>query len=81
MARGIQEQKTNADAVAGVVTFSEDVREVEIFNSGTSTGVFTVHGFAITVPAGAGYRSRLGGDYGNTVEVTGTSSYEIRRID
>ena len=76
----ILEQRTQADASGNVVTFSKVITEVEIFNSSTSTGVFTVNDFAITVPAGAGYRSQIRGNLKATVSVTGASTYEIRRM-
>ena len=76
----IVEQKDHTDAVGGTVTFSKAIDSIEIFNSSASTGVFTVNGFAITVPAGAGYRSEVRGNRGTTVSVTGSTAYEIRRL-
>jgi hypothetical protein len=76
----ILEQKTQGDASGNVVTFQKVIAEIEIFNSSNQTGIFTVNGFAITVPAGAGYRSRLRGDMQPTVTISGATSYEIRRL-
>lgn len=76
----IVEQKTHADAVGGSVVFSKAIDSVEIFNSADVAGVFTVNGFSITVPAGGGYRSELRGDRSATVSVSGSDSYEIRRL-
>jgi hypothetical protein len=77
----IEEQKTDADEVGGVVTFVNDIEAFEVFNSDpVNSGTFTINGFTITVPAGSGYRSQVKGDIQKTVTITGSTSYEIRRL-
>ena len=76
----IEEQKTDADESGGVVTFLNDIEAFEVFNSDTVSGTFAVNGFVITVPAGSGYRSQVKGDIQKTVTITGSTSYEIRRL-
>lgn len=76
----LQEQKTEAQATAGTLTFSEDISIIEIYNNhATTTGVFTVNGIAITVPAKASFQAAIGGTPGKTVAVTGTTSYIVGR--
>lgn len=78
----IAEQKTNSDAVSGTVTFDEHVYAIEIYNSDTTNdGVFTVNGIAITVPKETSYARAISGTPGKTVSVTGSTSYEIRRLE
>lgn len=78
----LQEQKTEANATAGTLTFSENISIIEIFNThATSTGVFTVNGIAITVPAKASFQAAIGGTPGKTVAVTGTTTYIVGRYN
>lgn len=78
----LQEQKSQANATGGTVTFAAPVTEIDILNRDTSNaGVFTVNGIAITVPAGAGYGPiRVGGTPGANVTVTGSTSYLLGRF-
>jgi hypothetical protein len=76
----LQEQKTEAAAAAGTLTFSEDISIIEIYNThATNTGVFTVNGIAISVPAKASFQAAIGGTPGKTVAVTGTTTYIVGR--
>ena len=76
----IQEQKTQDDAVGGVVTFAEPVTRVGIFNADTSnTGVFNVNGINISVPPETAFEAVIGGVPSASVTVTGATSYIITR--
>ncbi len=77
----LAEQKTDSDLSGGSVTFGETVTAIEIFNKDASNdGVFTVNGFAITVPSQSAYARPVGGTPSATVTVTGSTSFEIRRL-
>lgn len=56
----LREQLTDADAVANVLTFSENITAIEIFHESVYWQEFIVNGLTITVPAG-GYRTPVGG--------------------
>jgi len=74
------EQKTQANAVAGVLTFSTNIGAIEIYNTDpVNTGVFTVNGLPITVPPGKTFMSPMGGNASTTVFVTGATSYIVSR--
>jgi len=74
------EQKTQVDAVAGVLTFSANISVIEIYNTdATNAGVFTVNGLAINVPAGKSYMAAIGGTPSPTVTVTGATTYIVSR--
>jgi hypothetical protein len=76
----LAEQKTQANAVAGVLTFSANISTIEIYNTDVlNDGVFTVNGIAITVPKGIAYKTTVGGTPGLTVTVTGATSYIVSR--
>lgn len=76
----LQEQLTEADAVSGVLTFSEPIKYVGLYNTDeTNTGVFTVNGIAITVPPGKWFESGIGGTPSAQVTVTGATSYIVSR--
>jgi hypothetical protein len=75
------EQKTQANAVAGVLTFSEPISAIEIHNTDTANaGVFNVNGISITVPAGGYFpKSVIGGTPSNQVTITGATAYIVNR--
>jgi len=76
----IQEQKTQDDAVGGVVTFAEPVTRVGIFNTDASnTGVFNVNGINISVPPETAFEAVVGGVPSASVTVSGSTSYIITR--
>lgn len=76
----LQEQLTQADAVNGTLTFSDVVKAVDIFNQdATNSGVFTINGLSITVPANTFFSAEIGGTPSNTVTVSGSTSYIIGR--
>jgi hypothetical protein len=81
-ARVLSEQKTQADAVSGVVTFSKPVSLIEILNlDETNVGVFNVNGFDCHVPKGPStgqgtlFAAKIGGTPRTTVQVSGSTSY------
>lgn len=78
----VVEQKTQVDAVAGTVTFSEGVQHLEIYNTDTvNQGVFNVNGINITVPVGESFKASYGGTPRTTVTVTGSTSYILTRYE
>jgi hypothetical protein len=80
--RILVEQQTNTDAVSNEITFSENIKYIEIYNTDPSnTGVFNVNGFDIHVPPGISFESRIGGTPRDTVSVSGTTSYIISRYE
>jgi hypothetical protein len=76
----LQEQKTEADAVGGVLTFSKPIQYIELYNTDeTNAGVFTVNGIAITVPVGKVFNSGIGGTPSAQVTITGATKYIVSR--
>ena len=74
------EQKTQANAVAGVLIFSENINCVEIYNTDTiNDGIFTVNGIGITVPKDKSFTAIVGGVPSTQITVTGSTSYIISR--
>lgn len=78
----VDEQYTQADAVAGVVTFSKNIITLEIYNTdATNDGVFTVNGINITVPKTQVFKASYAGTPSSTVTVTGSTSYILTRYE
>lgn len=78
----LEEQLTESDAVNNVLTFSENISAIEIYNSDEfNDGVFTVNGIEIIVPAGLTFKSPIGGTPGTTVSVTGATTYIVSRYE
>jgi hypothetical protein len=78
----VVEQKTQADATTGTVTFSENIETLEIFNvDATNQGIFNVNGLNITVPAGKTFKATFGGSPRTTVTITGSTSYILTRYE
>lgn len=76
----LAEQKTQADAVAGVLTFATNISTVEIYNTdATNDGVFSVNGIVISVPAGKVYKSAIGGTPSPQITITGSTTYIVSR--
>lgn len=75
------EQKTQADAAVGVVTFSDNIGAIEIYNTDpTNAGVFAINGINLNVPAGKVFNATvIGGTPGKTVTITGSTSYILSR--
>ena len=77
----LAEQLTQADAAAGVLTFSDNIEYIEIYNTDTTNaGVFTVNGIDIIVPADEVWSGKVGGTPGATVTVTGATTYIVSRM-
>lgn len=75
----LQEQKTQADEIGGVITFNEDVVEVEIYNLDTTTATFTINNINVIVPPDTAFFAVVGGTPNNIVTVSGTNNYIIGR--
>jgi hypothetical protein len=76
----VAEQLTQTNAVSGVLTFSNTINWIGIYNTDTvNDGVFTVNGIAITVPKGESFQDGIGGTIGKTVSITGSTSYIVTR--
>lgn len=74
------EQKTQANAVAGVLTFSANISAIEIYNTdATNAGAFTVNGIVINVPATKVFNATIGGTPSPTVTITGATTYIVSR--
>lgn len=74
----LEEQKIETDAVDGVVTFTNDISIIEIFNTDdTNAGVFTVNGINLHVPTSQVFKAKIGGTVGKTVTITGATTYII----
>lgn len=76
----LQEQKTEANAVTGTLTFSAPISVIEIYNTdATNDGNFVVNGISIRVPAGKVWKDGVGGTQGATVTITGSTTYIVSR--
>jgi hypothetical protein len=75
----LAEQLTNDDAVANVLTFSENISIIEIFHEELTWQEFTVNGITLTVPGG-GYRTPIGGTPAATVTIPSISCIVGRQI-
>lgn len=64
----LEEPKTNADAVANVITFGEAISAIEIWHGAATNQTFIVNGLPIVVPPG-GYSRPIGGTPGPTVTI------------
>jgi len=76
----LQEQQTEADAVAGVLTFAANISTIEIYNTdAVNAGTFEVNGVTIHVPASGYFKSNIGGVPAATVTITGATTYVVNR--
>ena len=77
----LAEQQNQTNGIGGVLTFGANIVAVEIFNTDqVNTGVFTVNGIAITVPPGVAFGPQLiGGTPGDTVTISGSTTYIVNR--
>lgn len=76
----LAEQLTQADAVAGVLTFSENISTVEIYNTdATNDGTFEVNGITINVPSEKVFKAAVGGTPSVEVTVAGATTYIVSR--
>jgi hypothetical protein len=75
----LTEQKTQAHAVGGVVTFGANIVAIEIYNTSAVSGTFLVNGLSIVVPAGQSFMSVVGGVASPDVTISGATTYIISR--
>lgn len=73
------EQKTQAEAVANVLTFSANIYAIEIYHEEETWQSFTVNGITINVPAG-GYRTPVGGTPAATVTIPANINCIVGRL-
>jgi hypothetical protein len=64
----LAEQKTQADAVANVITFTGDIEAIEIYHEEATWQDFVVNGITLKIPAG-GYRTPIAGTVAKTVTI------------
>ena len=75
----LAEQKTQADAVANVITFSANITAIEIYHESATWQQFTVNGLTINVPGG-GWSRPIGGTPGTTVTIPAGLSCIVGRL-
>jgi len=77
----IIEQLTETDAATGVLTFTDNINAIEIYNTdAVNNGVFEVNGINLNVPKGVLYRSNVGGTVAKTVTITGATTYIVSNL-
>lgn len=64
----LTEQKTQADAVANVITFTGDITAIEIYHESATWQTFIVNGITLKIPSG-GYRTPIAGTVAKTVTI------------
>lgn len=64
----LTEQKTQADAVANVITFVGDINAIEIYHEESTWQTFIVNGITLKIPSG-GYRTPIAGTVAKTVTI------------
>ncbi|MDD4321592.1 MAG: hypothetical protein PHH31_08655 [Acidaminococcaceae bacterium] len=64
----LAEQKTQADAVANVITFTGDINAIEIYHESATWQDFIVNGITLKIPSG-GYRTPIVGTVAKTVTI------------
>ena len=76
----LMEQKTQADAVAGVLTFSANINAIEIYNTdAVNAGTFNVNGVNITIPASEPFEAIIGGTPSPNITITDATTYIVSR--
>lgn len=75
----VEEQRTEVDEAAGVISFDKPVQIIEIYNRDTNSGVFTVNNIELTIPAGQVFAAAMGGIPDTNVLVSGSQTYIITR--
>ncbi len=75
----LEEQLTESEAINGVLTFSDVIHEIEIYNRDSTDGTFTVNGIGIIVPSNEAFQAKIGGNPSTDVTVTGSTSYVVGR--
>jgi len=64
----LQEQKTQADAVENIITFSANISNIEIYHEEVTWQTFIINGLTLLIPAG-GYRTPIGGVAAATITI------------
>jgi len=73
---------TSQQGTDPALTFSDDIEAIECYNTDSSNaGVFTVNGIAINIPASGLFKSLIEGTAGDTVTVTGATTYIVSRYE
>lgn len=75
----LAEQKTNADAVNNIITFTEDINAIEIYHEEQDWQDFVVNGIPLKIPPG-GYRTPIGGTIGKTVTIPANVNCIVGRL-
>ena len=76
-----ESSKTEADAELGVVTFSDVVACIEIYNSdAVNTGTFNANGIDIVVPPSKTWKDAIGGTPSAEVTISGATTYILNRF-
>ena len=75
----LEEQLTNSDAVANVLTFSENITAIEIYHEAVAWQDFIVNGLTLKIPPG-GYRTMISGVAGATVTIPAGLSCIVGRL-
>lgn len=71
---------TEVDAIAGVLTFAENIDAIEIFNvDATNIGTFLVNGLGIVIPPSTPFKTIVGGIANNVITITGSTAYIVNR--
>ena len=78
----LQEQLTETDAIANVLSFSENISTIELYNTdAVNTGIFNVNGIDITVPPEKYFKSTIGGTPSTEVTISGATTYIVSRYE
>ena len=75
----LAEQLTNADAIENILTFSENITNIEIYHTEATWQEFEVNGITLTIPPGV-YRTPVGGIPGVTVTIPASVSCIVSRL-
>ena len=78
----LQEQLTETDAIANVLSFSENISTIELYNTDAiNTGIFNVNGIDITVPPEKYFKSTIGGTPSTEVTISSATTYIVSRYE
>ena len=75
----VAEQKTQADAMANVITFTGDINAVEIYHEESTWQDFIVNGITLKIPSG-GYRTPITGTVAKTVTIPANIDCIVGRL-
>lgn len=77
----LAEQRTEADAIGGVVTFQKEISKISIYNGSNENGVFIVNGMTITIPPITSWFGIISGNQSKQISISGSTSYIISRYE